>query len=185
MNTNEGLDLLKQQAKELGITHSPNIGIEALQQKILDATNIQSSTEIRLVDGWLDKVKHLIASPEQVKIIKKKQAEKLVRVRVTCMNPAKSTMEGDIFTVRNKLTGDIKRYIPFNAEAWHIPQIMLDMLKEKEYTHHYQVKGPDGTPVTKSKQMKEYNIEILPSLTKEELQELAKEQLATGRIANA
>ena len=113
----------------------------------------------------------------------KKEQLKLVRVRITCMNPTKKEWEGEIVTVSNALVGTVKKYIPFSAEdGWHVPQIILNFLKEREYQHFYIAKDDRGNKVPKGKNMKEFAIEVLPPLTKKELEDLANRQAMAGGV---
>jgi hypothetical protein len=45
-------------------------------------------------------------------------------------------------------------------------------------------KGRDGKMISEAKLIKEYGIEILPDLTKEELEELADDQRARNALAD-
>lgn len=110
-----------------------------------------------------------------------KEATKLVRIRVTCMNPAKKEWEGEIFTVGNSVIGTHKRFVPFNAdEGWHVPQIMLDMIKNRECQVFITEKSKHGVSVRRGKLIKEFAVEVLPPLTEEELKDLAQRQAMAG-----
>jgi hypothetical protein len=118
--------------------------------------------------------------------MKRRQAAlRLVRVRVTNMNPLKSGVPGDIFSVGNSEIGFIKKFVPYNcATGYHIPQIILDHLRERQYMTHYDVKIGNKT-VTKNKLVPEMAIEVLPPLTAEEFQELKQRQLmAAGKSSD-
>lgn len=104
-----------------------------------------------------------------------KNAMKLVRVKIACNNPNKTNYTCEIFTVKNSQI-EIKKCVPFNVKT-HIPQIMYNMLKDKECTI-FVTKRVDGRPVTKTKLIKEYNIEVLPPITTEELEAIKQKQLA-------
>ena len=93
------------------------------------------------------------------------------------MNPAKAAYPGEIFTVSNSVVGTHKKYVPFNADSgWHVPQIILNMIKAREYMHHYIVPGPKGSKINRQKLVKEFSVEILDPLTAKELKDLAQRQ---------
>jgi hypothetical protein len=106
----------------------------------------------------------------------RKEAQRLVRVRITCMNPNKKDWDGEIFTVSNSVVGTLRKYVPFNAEdGWHIPSMMLDFLRDKQFVQHY-VERKNGQEINRHKLVKEFAIEVLEPLTEEELKELAQRQ---------
>src|SRR5690606_32581434 len=108
---------------------------------------------------------------------KKREAEELVRIRVTCMNPAKKEWEGEIFTAGNSTVGTFKKYVPFNADdGWHVPRIIYNQIIQRQCQVFYSVKDERGNSIRKGKLIKEFAVEVLPQLTKEELQELARRQ---------
>lgn len=118
----------------------------------------------------------------QVKLNAIAEATKLVRCIVTCRDPAKQTWAGEIFNVSNDLIGDQKKYIPFGEEnGYHVPQIIFNTLKDKKCTVFVN-KRVNGETVKVGKQIKAYGLEILPDLTKEELDELGAEQSARMSI---
>jgi hypothetical protein len=119
----------------------------------------------------------------QAKLRARKEATKLVRVNVTCKDPMKSAWEGEIISVGNDVIGDIKKYVPFDTEdGWHIPQMILNVLESKECTLFKQKRGRDGKNVSDTKQIKAYSIEYLEPLTTEEMNELARDQVARQAI---
>lgn len=116
----------------------------------------------------------------------------LVRVRITVLNPAKQSWDGEIFSVGNDRIPVQKRYIPFNAVdgVWHIERIFVEMLKSRKYqfmTEHATGSNPKayGVDTSKIKLLPEFSIEELPPLTKEELEELGKQQAMQGSIQNS
>ena len=115
---------------------------------------------------------------------KLKEAQKLVRCIVTNRNPMKQDWEGEIISVSNDIGVNLRKYVPFGlTEGYHLPQIMINALNDKQCTIFVNKKGKDGKLVKEGKLIKEYAIEILPPLTKEELKQLADDQRARGAIA--
>lgn len=65
-----------------------------------------------------------------------RKANEMVRVSITCRNPAKSQRRGEFFTCGNAVVGNLKAFIPYNcpeAEDIRIPRIFIDMLRERTY----------------------------------------------------
>jgi len=188
------LTLLKQRAATMGIKHHPSIGLDKLKVKIKDfqtaaekdnakeARKLANQREEEVSENILAQSKVSSYSPkEETKIQRKmrlrKEASRLIRIRVVNMNPNKKEWEGDIFTVSNSTVGTFKKYIPYNnEEGWHVPQIILNHLKERKCQVFYNVKNNKGAKIRKGKLINELSIEILPDLTSSELKDLAHQQ---------
>lgn len=177
----EELQLLKDRADRMGIQYHPSIGLDKLRAKVKSALDLDDEPVKPINTGDVD-MSQYVESLGQKKARLKKESERLIRVRVACMNPNKAAMEGDIFTAGNKYIGMISKYVPFNADAWHVPKILIDMMEEKKYTHHYKIRDSQGNDINKTKLMKEYSIQYLPNLTQEELEDLRREQALTNRL---
>ncbi len=96
----------------------------------------------------------------------------------------KSSWTGEVISAGNDVIGDVKKYIQFNTEdGYHIPQIILNVLKDKECTIFVN-KRINGQMTQVAKQMKAYSIERLPDLTPEELQDLGADQTARGALSD-
>ena len=109
-----------------------------------------------------------------------KKATKLVRCIITCNDRTKTALPGEIFSVRNANIPEQKKYIPFNVPT-HVPQIILNAIREKNYTHFKKVRLPIGIESTKAEYLPAYNIQILPPLTSEEYNAIRQKQLAEGQ----
>jgi hypothetical protein len=163
------LEGLKERATKLGVKFHPNIKSEALLAKIKEVQEESASTI------------QVVAEPSVVD--HKKEATRLIRIRLVCMNPAKKEWDGEIIAVGNSAVGTIKKYIPFNAdEGWHVPKIIYDALVDRQCQVFTTVKDSRGNNLRKGKLIKEFSIEILPPLTKEELEELARRQALSRSI---
>ncbi len=120
-----------------------------------------------------------------LKLKAQKRATRLIRCIVTNRNPLKQSWDGEIFTVSNDLIGQQRKFVPFSLdEGYHLPQIIIDTLKDKECTVFVNSKTKNGEKVKVGKLIKEYAIEILPPLTQKELGALASQQAARGSIDN-
>lgn len=111
----------------------------------------------------------------------KREALALVRVQVSCMDPTKKNLKGEMLCVSNRNFGTVQRFIPFNRE-WHIEKVLYDELKGKEFMVFDREKtGRAGIEVVTPRCVKAFNIVVLPPLTKGELKDLAQRQaMAAG-----
>lgn len=164
------LDILKARADKLGITYKSNIGIEALKAKLEE---VLKPTE----------EPNLSTESAKRKAVRDK-ALKLVRIRITCLDPAKKGFPGEIFTVGNKYIGTVRKWVPYGDAGqvgWHVPYCIYKMLKDKKFVMKEQ-KSVNGKLIFTQKEVPAYALELLPMLTEKELKELAIEQSRTGRI---
>ena len=176
------LENLKSRAEKLGVKFHPSISAEKLREKIKAAQSegegsVGEQPEVKSATGTNEE------SPAAKKLRLKREALKLVRVRITCMNPAKKEWEGEIITVANNAVGTVKRYVPFNTEdGWHVEHILLEQLRERQCQIFVTEKDSRGNKVRKGKLIREFAIEILDPLTEEELRDLAQRQaMAKGQ----
>jgi len=176
------LENLKSRAEKLGVKFHPSISAEKLREKIKAAQtegegSVGEQPEVKSATGANEE------SPAAKKLRLKREALKLVRVRITCMNPAKKEWEGEIITVANNAVGTVKRYVPFNIEdGWHVEHILLEQLRERQCQIFVSEKDSRGNKVRKGKLIREFAIEVLEPLTEEELRDLAQRQaMAKGQ----
>lgn len=179
---------LKKRADLLGIEYHPKISVDKLRARI--KAQLEDTAYVDVPDD--DEV---IAATSAKRVLKfkpetqaeiadrlRKEAQRLVRVRITCMNPNKKDWDGDVFTVSNSVVGTLRKYVPFNAEdGWHIPTMMLDFLRDKQFVQHY-VEKKNGQEINRHKLVKEFAIEVLDPLTQEELKELAQRQAMARNV---
>ena len=176
------LENLKVRAEKLGVKFHPSISAEKLREKIKAAQaegegSVGEQPEVKSVTATVEE------SPAAKKLRLKREGLKLVRVRITCMNPTKKEWEGEIFTVSNNAVGTVKRYVPYNAEdGWHVEQILLNQLRERQCQIFVTEKDSRGNKIRKGKLIREFAIEVLDPLTEEELHDLAQRQaMAKGQ----
>ena len=170
------LNLLKERATQMGISFHPSIGLATLRAKVAAAIN---TIEVGPAPAVAP-----VETEEEKNMRLRREAHRLIRVIVSCLNPVKSQWEGELFTVSNSVVGTVKKYVPFNLDAgYHIPYIMLEMLKEKKYQSFYTVVDPrTKMKIRKSKTVPEFSITELPPLTAEQLKELATQQALNNSI---
>ena len=176
------LENLKVRAEKLGVKFHPSISADKLREKIKAAQaegegSVGEQPKVESATGAVEE------SPAAKKLRLKREGLKLVRVRITCMNPTKKEWEGEIFTVSNNAVGTVKRYVPYNAEdGWHVEQILLNQLRERQCQIFVTEKDSRGNKIRKGKLIREFAIEVLDPLTEEELRELAQRQaMAKGQ----
>lgn len=174
------LTTLKARADQMGLSYHPSIGLEKLRAKVAAALADEPESE-----GEGDDTADTPAPvPEPVKETEgqrlrrlKQEAMELVRIRLTCMNPAKKDWDGEIICAGNSLVGSVKKYIPFTADdGWHVPRIMLEVLQDRKCQVFVSGKSRAGVTTRQSKIIKEFAIEVLPPLTAMELKDLAQRQ---------
>lgn len=180
------LTLLKQQADQLGIQYSNNIGLESLKKRIADKLNDTPSEEEGADAAPVTKAKKAETEQERTQRIRNEliaSETALVRCRIACMNPAKSALKGEVITVGNKYIGAIRKFVPFDeaGESYHLPKILVDDLKAREFNQIKTRKGEQpGQVIVEQRMAKEYNIVELPPLTEQELKDLAAQQAAAA-----
>lgn len=176
------LTTLKERATLMGLKFHPSISLDKLREKVNAATDESDEPDVEVVSAKA--VAPVIEETmNQMRNRLKKEALALVRIRLTCMNPAKAEWEGEIFTIGNALIGSVKKFVPFNADdGWHVPTVILQQLQERQCQVFVGAKDARGNNVRRGKLIKEFAIEILPPLTKTELDELALRQAMSKAI---
>ncbi len=187
MTLNE-LDILKQKADLMGITYKANIGIEALRNKVNAKL---AGTEDRTDENG-NEIPDAAEVPPPKKLSKEEQEQvirddmrsnqmALVRVRISCLNPAKAQIKGEIITVANRYLGTVRKFVPFGEatdNGYHIPRVLLDELKSRKFNSISTKKGPNGQQLPVQRLVPEFAIEELEPLSQEELNKLAAAQMA-------
>jgi len=182
------LAMLKSRATMMGITFSNNIGLEALKKRVSD--KMEGVPEV--VEPEEEKLNPLAGDVAGEPPIEKmslrdatrREAMKMIRVRITNMDPKKKDLHGEIFCVANRYISTVRKFIPYGEVTdggYHIPQVLLDELESRKFVHIQVTKDrKTGQPTVKTSDAKEFAIEILPQLTLDELAKLAAAQLAAS-----
>lgn len=172
------LTTLKERADLMGVDYHPSIGLEKLKAKVLAAQAGEPENQAPVP------AQPQAESASDMQFRLRNDANELIRIRVSCMNPAKKEWEGELLTAGNSVVGSFTKFVPFNVEdGWHVPRIIYNQLKERQCQIFYTAKDERGNNVRKGKLIKEFAIEILPNLTPEELQELAQRQAMAKSIS--
>lgn len=186
------LALLKERAKQMGIPFSNNISLETLRKRIADKMEGKDEPEVNPLSGDVEIAaittapKKLDAKQNALALRKMMQRDqmKLVRVRITNMDPKKKDLPGEIWTVSNEYLGNVRKMIPYGEqtdEGFHIPYCLFRLLQSKRFLHIRTVKDRvTGVERQEKQWVKEFSLDVLPDLTKEELARLAAAQAAAG-----
>ena len=163
---------LRENGKLLGITFGPNEGVPSMVQKLKDARE----QILRDVDDVEAELKQPV-SVQAERNAQRLELTKLVRIQIANVNPNKAGLPGEILAVHNDVVGTVKKFIPYNeaGEAYHVPLILLKMLKRKKFL---QIKDPPkgSRAAATTKLVPEFAITILEPLTEKELKDLARAQ---------
>ena len=186
------LTLLKERAKQMGIPFSNNISLETLRKRIADKMEGKDEPEVNPLAGDSE-IAAITAAPKKLdakqnalalrKMMQRDQM-KLVRVRITNMDPKKKDLPGEIWTVSNEYLGNVRKMIPYGEQTddgFHIPYCLFRLLQSKRFLHIRTVKDRvTGLERQENQWVKEFSLDVLPDLTKEELARLAAAQAAAG-----
>lgn len=167
-------ELLKQRADDMGLTYAKNIPLDKLRKMVNDKLNGTSDED---GDSASKKAGKKPSQDEKLK-----EATKLVRIRVSNMNPNKRSHSGEIFTAGNSTIGTHKKYVPFDTE-WHVPNIILKMIQRRK-VQIFSRRKVNGKELTTGKLVPEFAVEVLPPLSEAELKQLALEQARRSGNSN-
>lgn len=116
----------------------------------------------------------------------RRDALKLVRCRITNMDPKKADLPGEVLTIANRYIGTVKKFVPYGEvteEGYHIPNCIYEELESRRFQNIRTVKDrKTGKKSVSATWAKEFAIEVLPPLTPEELAQLATAQIAAGSV---
>lgn len=200
-----GKEFCREVCKQLDITYSNNAPVANLKKKILDELvepeEVAPAPQVTPVappkkkkaseysNAELLNMKHEDTTDELLKrrIIRAK-AMRLYRVRITNLDPNDADVPGAIVTVYTKYTGKVSKLIPFgeeNEHGYHVEKILLDELRSRKFVMRKEIKRKGssfGVKQYKTTYANKFSIEVLPDLTSEQLEDLAKTQAAKGSI---
>ena len=183
--------LLMQKARTMGISFSNNISEEALAEKV----NAKLAGEPAPKDEapTLNPLAGDVAgqAPTETLTLRQwlvREEMKLIRVRITNMDPKKKDLRGEIMTVANEYLGTVRKFVPFGEdtdEGYHVPKCLLTMMQERKFLQIREIKDrKTGVTRPETAWVREFAIEILDPLTPEELKQLATAQIAAGTVGN-
>jgi len=179
------LDMLKERARFMGITFSNNIGLDSLKKKI--EAKMNGEPDVANTNDVTNPLVPTVSAGVKMMTLREQvvsQAMKLVRVRITNMDPKKKDLPGEIITVANEYIGNVRKYIPYGEQTedgYHVPQCIYDVLDSRKFLNIRTIKDPrTGTPRTHTTWAKEFALDVLPQLTQVELNKLAAAQKAAA-----
>lgn len=170
------LENLQNQARDLGLTFHHNTGAEKLSQLIAEATAKESKADTGSQASKIDTAALELES-------RRLKALKLVRVIVSPNDPNKLEQEGDFFSAGNSVIGTVTKFVPFNNDAgWHVPQMIVDTIKDKKMQRFKKVRNAGGVEIKVPTYSPAYSVQVLSPLTPKELKELGESQRARQAI---
>ena len=182
--------LLMQKARTMGISFSNNITEEALAEKVNakmagEPAPVEKSEFNPLAGDEAGKTPVAKLTLRQRLL---QEEMRLIRVRITNMDPKKKDLRGEIMTVANEYLGTVRKFVPFGEdtdEGYHIPKCLLTMMQERRFLQLREIKDrKTGGTRPETGWVREFAIEILPALTEKELKQLATAQIAAGTVGN-
>lgn len=197
------IDMLKDRAKLMGIQFSNNIGVDALKAKIEEKRAAseaaakpaeqakpatQTTAQAGNGDGTVNAFTGNETKPVRAKSLRqhlRDEKMKLVRVRITNLDPKKKDLPGEILTIANEYLGTVRKFVPFGEvtdNGYHVPQCLYDMMKERTFISIKTRKDNKGQTIVEHQNAREFALEILPQLTPEELAQLSASQAAAGGL---
>lgn len=203
------LTMLKSRAKMMGLQFSGNIGLEALKAKVATAMapkepevsdedpvmedaqlqeNVTIPPVVQHTTQTLEIAPAVPAKPKKVSLRKHLQDKhlRLIRIRITNLDPKKASLPGEIITVANEYIGTVRKYVPFGEKTdngYHVPFVIYNFLKDRKFLSIKSVKIR-GKEQTENQWVKEFSLEILEPLTVEELAKLGAAQSASQGLDN-
>ena len=187
--------LLLARARLMGMKVSNNISVEKLKAKI-DEHMKAEQTMVEEMETEQDTESSPAAPAQMVKQAAPKGPEtrqqirdrlvrekmKLIRLRITNLDPKKKNIPGEVFTVANKYIGTVRKYIPFGEvteNGYHVPFCIYEMLKSRKFLHIRTIKSRNGKGEhVETSYIPEFSLEVLPPLNEKELKDLARMQAA-------
>lgn len=182
-------EVLMQRARLMGIEFSNNIGTDTLRQRI--NAKLDDEPEAPPEEAPVAETNALTgeASDAPKKSLRQEIYEeqmRLVRLRITCLDPKKKDLQGEIFTIANEYLGTVRKFVPFGEvteDGFHVPYCIYTMMKERRFLNIRTVKdNRTGSIRTETSDALEFALEVLPPLTEAELKNLALAQAAAGSV---
>ncbi len=182
------LKLLKDRARMMGIEFSNNISKEKLQERI-NAKMEGKADENEGEKASTETINPLETSGQNAvgkKLSVREQLiqdeMKLVRLRITNLDPKKKNLPGEILTIANRYLGTVRKFIPFGEVTdggYHVPYCLYRLMDERKFLD-IRTRKVGGKTVIEQRWAKEFALEVLPPLTEAELKQLATAQIAAG-----
>lgn len=159
------LEMLRGQADLMGVSYGANLSERALRKLLLDTLNADQ-------DGG--------TYTNEERLTLEQDSKRLIRCVITPIDPLLKEHDGEFFSVANSVLQFNTKFVMFNTE-YHVPKILLDHIKAQEF-QFFVTTVVDGKKVRTPKMGKKFSVVELAPLTKEELADLAQNQMARQAI---
>ncbi|ANJ65205.1 hypothetical protein FROZEN_84 [Erwinia phage vB_EamP_Frozen] len=183
-NTVDEMSVLKSRAKAMGIEFSNSIGLDTLRNRINEKLAPAEAVEPQV--NPLAMGEKPVTKKRTLRQKLHDEQMKLIRIRITCMDPKKANLPGEIFTVANEHLGTVKKFVPYGEatdEGFHVPYCIYRALEARKFLNIRSVKDRrTGVPRIESNWLKEFSIAVLPPLTVAQIADLKTAQIAAGSI---
>ena len=187
------LDMLNSRAKLMGITFSNNIGLDALKTKIEEHKQASEAKTQTQASAQTNEQQPEVQAENQMKKAKtlslrahlQKEKMKLVRLRITNLDPKKKDLPGEILTTGNEYLGTVRKFVPFGEatdNGYHVPYCLYEMMRDRKFLSIKTRKGPKGQTIVEQQMVREFALETRPPLTEAELARLSAAQLSAGGV---
>jgi hypothetical protein len=176
LKDNELLENLKKECDMLEISYTKNATVNSLTKKIraFKEASDEGVLEVNNVKSASDTEKERISKMMH-------DARKLVRVEITCNDP-KIRVRGQIFRSVSNRYVSLRKVIPLEVPT-HVPQLILDNLRESKYLTFVK-KKVNGGETAVPKEVPTYNIRELKPLNREEFKRIQIRQQADQAIGD-
>ena len=185
------LAMLKDRARLMGIKFSNNIGLDSLREKVNAAqagekapAEIEPETKVNPLAAVGPAAEAPVPKVMTLRQYMVESQMKLVRLRIQNLDPKKKDLPGEVICVANEYLGTIKKYIPYGEasdEGYHVPHCIFTELEARRFQNiRTYTDKPTGQIRVESSWAREFSLEVLPPLTREELTQLASAQAAAG-----
>lgn len=186
------ISMLKNRARLMGITFSNNISLDKLRERVdarmQDKPDVPESTVVNPLDDTTQKVGTTVpvVKPDLRQWMHDTEM-KLIRLRITNLDPKKKDLPGEIITIANRYLGTVRKYIPYGEvtdDGWHVPYCIYRILLERQFLNIRTTRGQRGEQIQVNQGwVREFALEILDPLTPKEMHQLAVTQAAAGSIS--
>lgn len=198
VNTDEAQkQVLRGRLDKMGIKYSNNAGIDRLREQLnqaldgdRDGANSKADDSVPStppVEQTFEQKSAPVVPKVKVKTIRQHlydEKMKLVRCRITCLDPKKKDLQGEIITVGNAYLGTVSKFVPFGEatdDGTHIPFCIYEFLRDRKFVDIRTGRKKGSKQLTQSsREVREFAIEILDPLTPAELDDLRRAQLAAA-----
>jgi hypothetical protein len=175
------MTILKQRARLMGVEFSNNIGLETLRERIrakMEAIDQIENPQVPSVGET-----SVASRAATIREVLQRDEMKLIRLRITNLDPNKKDLHGEIFTLANEYLGTVAKYIPYGEvtdNGYHVPYCIYRQLDQRKFLNIRTRKQANGQTKVEQGWVKEFSLDILPPLTQIELAKLANAQAAAG-----